>query len=508
VPDWSGNELTLPEVVASLRGEPDSKLALTVLYHPEPGRIGAMAPLQPSGGHGIEAVSRLEPLFSSANRKDPPMPLADPYLSRTPLEVDAGDAGVTFRAPAGRGSFKIDGRLLVGEALLGWDEIQSGVVISLSHRVVLLLHPHTEEPDSELGGELVGESSALRRLRSLITRVANTDTPVLLLGETGTGKELVAASIHAGSPRAASPMVSVNMAALPAELAAAELFGVRRGAFTGAEQDRKGYFQQADGGTLFLDEIGACSEAVQPQLLRALQQGEIQLPGGGTRRVDVRVVAATDENLDAPESRFSTALRHRLAGFEIRLPPLRARREDLGRLLRHFLPSAVLEAATAEPREVSRWADLMEKFAAYQWPGNVREFSNVCRQLTIAGAGESRLVIPDSLASLLAAKSGETGADRGPSAPPSDTRIREAMTAARWEIAEAARELRISRQALYRRIEAIPELRVAADIGGAEIESVYRECKGDIDEAALRLQVSRAALRRRWRAMDLIPGGY
>jgi two-component system nitrogen regulation response regulator GlnG len=226
------------------------------------------------------------------------------------------------------------------------------------------------------------------------------------------------------------------------------------------------------------------------------------------QRVDVRVLAATDEDLDATDSRFSTALRHRLAGFEIRLPPLRERREDLGRLLRHFLPSALLEAAAAEPREVSRWVDLMGKFAGYQWPGNVREFANVCRQLTIASAGESRLVIPDSVAPVLAAVPAAEIAERGRSTPPSDTRVREAMAAARWEIAEAARELQISRQALYRRIEAIPELRVAADICGAEIESVYRECEGDIEEASSRLQVSRAALRRRWRAMDLIPGGY
>jgi two-component system nitrogen regulation response regulator GlnG len=373
----------------------------------------------------------------------------------------------------------------------------------------LLLHPFTDEPGALCDDSLVGESDAIRRVRKLITRVAKTDTPVLLLGESGTGKELAARAIQQGGERAGAPFVSINVAALPVELAAAELFGAERGAFTGAEGNRPGYFRQADGGTLFLDEIGACSSQVQPLLLRALQLGEVQALGGGRHRVDVRFIAATYADLADREGDFSTALRHRLSGFEIHMPALRQRREDLGRLLCRFLPRALLEAAGGQPREVSRWVDLVEELGGYHWPGNIRELANCAQQLAIASADQQRLVIPDNLLHLhFPRKPSRSAEDGEPRSTPTDIQIREVMLTTRWEIARAARELEMSRQALYRRIESIPELRVAADIPGPEVESVYHSCQGDLDEAALRLQVSRTALRRRWRAMDLVRGDH
>jgi two-component system nitrogen regulation response regulator GlnG len=278
------------------------------------------------------------------------------------------------------------------------------------------------------------------------------------------------------------------------------LFGVRRGAFTGAEADRSGYFGAADGGTLFLDEIGACDPGIQPQLLRALQQGEIQSPGGGTRRVDVRILAATDADLD---DQFSKALRYRLGGVEMSLPPLRERREDIGRLLRHFLPAAMLENVGNDPAAVTRWVELVTRLALHDWPGNVRELANICQRLELAGHDPHR-EIADALHG--AASSNPRPVAKRPA--PSDEQVCDALLAARWEVAKAARELRISRQALYRRMEAIPELRTAADIPSAEITSAYYACEGDLERAALQLQVSRTALRRRWRALDLPAGGW
>ena len=509
MPDWSCTDLTLPEVPAYERSGRFGHWALTVLYHPDPERIGDVARVGSLAGQSSFSLSRLHPLFAAgadANHA-PGKPLEDQYISRAPVTFECAADRVTVQSPAGKPSLKLNGDLISGSAVLPRGAIQCGVVVSLAQRVVLLLHRFEGAQDGAFGAGLIGDSDGIRRVRGLIERVADAEASVLLLGESGTGKELVAAAIHQHSRRGNRPLVSVNMAALPEELAAAELFGIQRGAFTGADRSRPGYFQRADGGSLFLDEIGACSTAVQPQLLRALQQGEIQSPGGGTHRVDVRVIAATDTDLDEAGDGFSTALRHRLAGFEIHLPPLRDRREDLGRLLRHFLPAGLLDAVRDQPREVSRWANLVEQLALHHWPGNVREFANVCSQLEIAGDGVSSLVIPDTLSAALARRPQQKVHSQAVE-PPSDSRVREVMMAAHWEVAEAARQLQISRQALYRRIQAMPELRVAADIPGAEIESVYRQCRGDLDEAALRLEVSRTALRRRWRAMDLIPDGY
>jgi two-component system nitrogen regulation response regulator GlnG len=199
-------------------------------------------------------------------------------------------------------------------------------------------------------------------LRGEIASVAATDAPVMLRGESGTGKELAARAIHDFSARSDQRLVAVNMAAIPTELAAAELFGVRKGAFTGADASKPGYFQQAAGGTLFLDEVGACPEPVQPQLLRALQSGEVQPAGGSIETVDVRVVSATDAALEAQG--FSAALLHRLAVVNLRVPPLRERVEDVGLLFFHFLreferdASISLHGPQMDPVTHGQWAAL------------------------------------------------------------------------------------------------------------------------------------------------------
>ncbi len=492
---WDLNDLTLPEV-ALPRSQGNSRaLALTLLFHPDPLRIGETAILCKPGERGL--LSRLQPLFSQCRGEIPGRALADPYLSRQALEFRMDDRVLRLAVPADGTSLKLDGQVIRNEVLLSPELLERGLVLTLAHRVVLLLHwQGRREPVADDCG-LVGEHDEIQAVRQLVGRIAREHAHVLLLGESGTGKELVATAIHERGCRP-GPLVTVNMAALPRELAAAELLGVRRGAYTGAETDRAGYFREADGGTLFLDEIGAGSAELQAQLLRALQQGEIQVPGGGAAKVDVRVLAATDAD---PGASFSTALRHRLGGFEINLPALRDRRVDLGRLLVHFLPVALLEAGS--PAAVSRWADLVSRMALYDWPGNVRELMNMCRQLELAS--EAVLVIPEDINQRLAAT---PAVEVSGVQAPSDERVREAMLAARWEVARAARELQISRQALYRRIASIPELRTASDIPGAEIEAAFHECRGDLEEAALRLQVSRAALKRRWRAMDLQHRGW
>ncbi len=236
-------------------------------------------------------------------------------------------------------------------------------------------------------GSMIGESPALQRVRQLIAQVAPTDSTVLIQGETGTGKELVARAIHENSARRERPLIKINCAALPRELVESELFGHEKGAFTGALQQRRGRFELADGGTLFLDEVGELPPEAQAKLLRVLQEREFERVGG-TRslRVDVRVIAATNRDLHAEShaSRFRTDLYFRLNVFPIALPPLRERREDIPRLLKHF--------AARTARRLGREIDgvsssFIERASAYDWPGNIRELENLVERTLIMSNG-------------------------------------------------------------------------------------------------------------------------
>ena len=224
---------------------------------------------------------------------------------------------------------------------------------------------------------LVGESPALARVRQLVARVARSEAAVLVRGETGTGKELVARAVHEGSGRAGGPLVAVNCGALPEHLVESELFGHRKGAFTGADEHRAGLFEVADGGTLFLDEIGELPRALQSRLLRVLESGEIRRVGDNHPiTVDVRLVSATHRNLEemVRAGEFREDLLFRINTFEITVPPLRERRADLSALVDHFVrrnrPQLPPQAAVID-------AVTLATLAAHDWPGNIRELANV-----------------------------------------------------------------------------------------------------------------------------------
>ncbi|MEO1370547.1 MAG: sigma 54-interacting transcriptional regulator, partial [Acidobacteriota bacterium] len=262
---------------------------------------------------------------------------------------------------------------------------------------MLLLHRlDPQVPDLPRYG-LVGESPGLLRVRSSIRQVADLDVTVLLRGATGTGKELVARALHDASPRRGGPFVAVNMAAVPASLAAAELFGAAKGAFTGADRQRSGYFQRAEGGTLFLDEVGETPTEIQALMLRALETREIQPVGGDrAKRVDVRVLSATDLDLESAvdDDRFRGPLLYRLSGYVLRLPTLDERREDFGRLLIHFLRrelDAIGEPGRLDPPAAWFPASLCARLALMDWRGNVRQLANTARQLVIANRGFAKI---------------------------------------------------------------------------------------------------------------------
>jgi two-component system nitrogen regulation response regulator GlnG len=236
---------------------------------------------------------------------------------------------------------------------------------------------------------LVGDAPAMRQLFRAIGRLAQAPLSVLVTGETGTGKELVARALHRESPRAARPFVALNTAAIPAELLESELFGHEAGAFTGATKRHVGRFEQADGGTLFLDEIGDMPLPLQTRLLRVLAEGEFFRVGGRELiRVDVRVVAATHQDLEAlvAQGRFRADLLHRLDVVRLRLPPLRERREDVPVLAARFLRAAAARF-DAPAKRFGKAA--LERLLAHDWPGNVRELENLCWRVAALAPGDT-----------------------------------------------------------------------------------------------------------------------
>ncbi len=231
--------------------------------------------------------------------------------------------------------------------------------------------------------EIVGTSSPLQKVLSFVSKVAPTDATVLVTGETGTGKELVARAIHRRSRRSSRAFVSVNCAAIPRDLIASELFGHEKGAFTGATQRRLGRFELADGGTIFLDEVGELPPDTQVALLRVLQEREFERVGGTQSiKVDVRVIAATNRDLDAAvaSGSFRSDLFYRLQVFPIQIPPLRERREDIALLVEYFI-DRYSRKARKNIRHVSQ--ETLELLQSYAWPGNIRELQNVIERSVI-----------------------------------------------------------------------------------------------------------------------------
>jgi two-component system nitrogen regulation response regulator NtrX len=308
--------------------------------------------------------------------------------------------------------------------------------------------------------EIVGNSFPIRALVERIEKVAPTDARVLITGENGTGKELVARALHRLSPRAGAPFVEVNCAAIPSELIESELFGHRKGSFTGAHEDRAGKFEQADGGTLFLDEIGDMSLAAQSKVLRALQDSVITRVGGEKPiRVNVRVIAATNKKLEREieSGRFREDLYFRLNVVPIHVPPLRERRDDIPMLARHFARLGASEQRLP-PREFA--AEALERLARLDWQGNVRELRNTVERLLILARGEP--IGASEIARLVGGmvQDGGAPADLLGAATFSQfkDRAERAFILARlrdhdWNVSETARAIEMPRSNLYKKIE-------------------------------------------------------
>ena len=420
LPRTGRNPLTVDTLKSPAKGGEDaapSTFALTVLAHADLRRVGEVARLDGLRGGVPTLLSRVEPPFAPPGETGG-RPLADPCLSRQPVTISYNrDGSLRLVPPARDITVEVDGETLAAPREVAATAIDRGVVIQIASRVVVLLHRLAARQEAAPPFGLVGDSDKLAAVRAQIQRVAGFADPVLVTGETGTGKELVAEAL-ATAGRKGKPFVRINAGALVPGVAALQLFGSARGAYTDAKTSHEGYFLRADGGTLFLDEVGKLVPETQAMLLRVLESKEIQ-PVGDTppRRVDVRVVTATDADLRAlaAEGGFAQALVHRLGVLRIALPPLRERLEDLGRLLVHFLREAMAEQgdlARLDPRPADQtpWlpADLVGRLARHDWPGNVRELRNFARGLARLGAGQPQASLDAELMSQIAPRAPAT----------------------------------------------------------------------------------------------------
>ncbi len=337
------------------------------------------------------------------------------------------------------------------------------------------------DDEQQPGDRIVGRSEAMQEVYKAVGRVAAEDVTVLILGDSGTGKELIARAVYHYSHRADKPFLAINCAALPDTLLESELFGHERGAFTGADRQRIGKFEQAHGGTIFLDEVGDMSAATQAKVLRVLQGGHFERIGGSeTIRTDVRVLAATNQDLDAKidAGEFRHDLLYRLNGFTVRLPPLRDRLDDLPDLVHHFLRVANQEvskpAASIAPKT-------MEFLNQYDWPGNVRELQSVIKYAVVHAVGDT--ITPECLPEACRDKASTNGGSR-----------------AEDELAGVAcyvrRLLEVGEPNIYRRL--------LAEVDRLALAETLRHVRGNQVHASERLGMSRTTLRNKLQALAML----
>jgi DNA-binding NtrC family response regulator len=360
--------------VTSAIEEASPSPSITVEIGPFSGPPGWIGEIQDATGVRRILLSAARLVVGSSPEAD--IVIHDPTVSSRHCALSASASGVRIEDLASRnGTF-------VGCARIREACARAGTVVTLG-RSTLILSPSEaqdlEDPPGEPLPGIAGASIAMRRLATQVRRLARHALPVLVAGESGSGKELIARALHGEGPRRSRPFVAINVTALPRELVESELFGHERGAFTGAHARREGAFAEADGGTLFLDEIGDLPLDAQPKLLRALDGYEVRRVGatGGGHRADVRVVAATHARLDQKVARgeFRRDLFHRLECLVVSVPPLRERRGDVAAIARELLRHLAREVG---PRTLTPSA--LARLAAHDWPGNVRELRNVlCR---------------------------------------------------------------------------------------------------------------------------------
>jgi len=508
-------------------------IVLSILCHPDIRRIGHWARLFEPGETGDVALHRFEPLFGDAYGGQL-SPLGTRRASRVPTILSMrNDGTISVRVPSTLEVF-VDGQRVERDVVVSTAQLDRGVLLRLSKYVLLKLGVREVRRGAvapatayEATRELIGQSQVMQRLRDEIARLHDLDISVLLRGETGVGKELVASALQRGGPCSDGPFLRVNVGAIPGTMAVAELFGYAKGAFTGANAVRAGYFAEAHGGTLFLDEIGASPAELQSALLRVMETGITQPIGGKQQQVSVRLIAATDADLDAAveAGKFSAALVRRF-DYVIRVPPLRERREDISELFARFVLDG-WESLGESQQRLFRDMDLrpllnvtlVEQLMAYAWPGNVRELQAVARRFVIYNRGRASVQLDPELQALVERVVNAAPRDVAASAPrvvpaPANKQegedkkpprgsvarlltleeIERAREACEFDLERTARMLGISRSFLHAKIDKLPSIRKAKDISADEIEAALNQHGHDLARAAHSLRISSRAL--------------
>ena len=513
-------DYTLTSPLSSMSEGANPLLGLTVIWHPDQSRIGEQ--FVGGTGAGVLEISRFLPLFRQPGGDG--LALGHGGVSRDPVRIVRDEAnGVEIHLPASRMVLELNACQIHETHYLNAQQIEAGPILGLGGTIVVCLHwMHCLPKNNPVAG-MLGVSSAAIVARDQIRQVAGTDLPVLLLGETGTGKEIVARGIHTLSKRSSTDMITVNMAALNESLAAADLFGAVRGAYTGAQTARRGLFAEAENATLFLDEIGNTPASVQPMLLRVLEGGDYRPLGAQKdQHSSARIIAATDQDLDSET--FNQALLRRLEGFVIHLPPLRARREDIGVLVVHFLKSSAL----VNDPPLSLPMAFISQVACYDWPGNIRQLAHVLKRAVLGlQMGEmptlASLVktLPHRVASGVTSSitSIAAGSAATPIATPSrlpnseprkklaelgEAEVLAAMEENDWYIQAAAQQLGISRPSMYKLLDAHAQIRRIEQIDLEEIRQSLAASAGDVERCAATLKTPSEALRRHLRGLGLL----
>jgi two-component system nitrogen regulation response regulator GlnG len=511
----SDTEHTLTSPLSVMDQGASPLFGLTIVWHPDRERIGEqfVAGTQP----GVVELGRFLPLFRQPGGDG--LALGHSSVSRDPVRfVRDSDNGVRIELPNSRMVLELNGQEIRDTHYLRTEDIEAGQILGLGRTVLVCLHWMRCLPKINPVGHLLGVGSAAIVARDQIKQVAWTDLPVLLLGETGTGKEIAARAIHALSQRSSAPLVTVNMAALNESLAAADLFGAAKGAYTGAQATRKGLFAEADQATLFLDEIGNTPASVQPMLLRVLEGGDYR-PLGAHKDLHstARIIAATDQDLESDN--FNHALLRRLESFVIHLPPLRLRREDIGVLIRHLLSSNALFDQTQHPFPTP----LVTELACYDWPGNVRQLNHVMKRAMLAlqmgdipalsslinisperiSQSSQLKTYPSSAQASSANATNPASTYKKPAELNEDT-ILHAMENNDWYIQAAAQELGISRPSMYKLLAAHPQIRRVEKIAAEEIHQAWSASADNVEHCAALLKTPSEALRRYLRGMGLL----
>ena len=478
--------------------------------------MGEIAPLTELLENGVVPLTRREPIFRPPGSDDG-RPIGDGGMTRGPaLEVSASSGILELRRGSANTLVEVDGAPFDKTRRIASDDLGRGVILTVGRQFVFCLHsvrlPITRGPN--LG--LLGTSDAIEDVRRAIRLVANRSTPQLIRGESGTGKELVAEALHAAGPRSSGPFVPLNMAVLGPDRAVAELFGYKKGAFTGATADVPGYFQSAEGGTLFFDELGLTSVEVQHKLLRVVEDREIRPLGSArARKVDVRIVAATDARLEqaVAERRFDLSLYNRFGSRSpITLPPLRERREDVGVLLVHFLRDQI------DDTELHRLQRLDEDGRAWispedvaavalsSLPGNVRSLKGLAEDLASAvmatPRGDAETVVAKFLNRNVLDHGAVESTTAQPTPPPRHAEstsddLLAVLESTDWNRTPAARKLNVSRATFLRWLRKYPELHRVADVSVFELRRELEACGEDFELVAKKLGTSVVLVRRR-----------